>query len=235
MYGLSFAVYNNGVRKYQAFDALVESFNAMAKPSRHIYINCGNAQITAEESRSLFSHIDILSANIAAASTVNDASPILMERAVAYSMVQDFEAALNDLTVCLQADSTNVLAYWQRAVCQSMLNNYDASRGIDTRLTTAKAESDFNDALKLAPTNAYIYYDRGNLYASRKDYAKAVDDYTRAIELDPNLAEAYYNRGLTRIRANNRTQGIADLSKAGELGLYGAYSLIKQYSADKNK
>ena len=30
-------------------------------------------------------------------------------------------------------------------------------------------------------------------------------------------------------------QGIADLSKAGELGLYGAYSLIKQYSADKNK
>ena len=87
----------------------------------------------------------------------------------------------------------------------------------------------------MMPTNAYIYYDRGNLYASRKDYAKAVDDYTRAIELDPNLAEAYYNRGLTRIRANNRTQGIADLSKAGELGLYGAYSLIKQYSADKNK
>ena len=116
-----------------------------------------------------------------------------------------------------------------------MLNNYDASRGIDIRITTAKAEADFNDALKLVPTNAYIYYDRGNLYASRKDYAKAIDDYTRAIELDPKLAEAYYNRGLTRIHANNRAQGIADLSKAGELGLYGAYSLIKQYSADKNK
>lgn len=235
MYGLSFAVYNNGVRTYQAFDAHVESFNAKAKPTRHIYINCGNAQITAEESRSLFSHIDMLSANIAAASTVAEASPYLMERAVAYGMVQDFEAALNDLTVCLQSDSSNVLAYWQRAVCQSMLNNYDASRGIDIRITTAKAEADFNDALKLAPTNAYIYYDRGNLYASRKDYAKAIDDYTRAIELDPKLAEAYYNRGLTRIHANNRAQGIADLSKAGELGLYGAYSLIKQYSADKNK
>jgi hypothetical protein len=67
----------------------------------------------------------------------------------------------------------------------------------------------------------------------KKDYARAIDDYTMAITLDANLAEAYYNRGLARIYSNNKSAGVADLSKAGELGLYNAYHLIKRYTADK--
>ena len=53
------------------------------------------------------------------------------------------------------------------------------------------------------------------------------------ISKNANLAEAYYNRGLARMKADNRKAGIADLSKAGELGLYDAYSIIKQFSASK--
>ena len=89
--------------------------------------------------------------------------------------------------------------------------------------------SDLCEAIKLAPQNAYLYYNRGNLFAQRKDYAHAVDDYTQAIELDRNLAEAWYNRGLVHIYANRINEGISDLSKAGELGLYDAYSVIKKY------
>ena len=51
----------------------------------------------------------------------------------------------------------------------------------------------------------------------------------RTITLEPNLAEAYYNRGLILIRTGKRKEGIDDLSKAGERGLYDAYSVIKQY------
>ena len=43
------------------------------------------------------------------------------------------------------------------------------------------------------------------------------------------LAEAYYNRGLIHIELNNYQQAYLDLSKAGELGLYSAYSLIKHF------
>ena len=43
------------------------------------------------------------------------------------------------------------------------------------------------------------------------------------------MAEAYYNRGICLIKQNRQDEGIADLSKAGELGLYTAYSLIKKY------
>ena len=52
---------------------------------------------------------------------------------------------------------------------------------------------------------------------------------TILIEIDPNIAEAYYNRGLARIHQEQLDEGIADLSKAGELGLYDAYSVIKKY------
>ena len=47
------------------------------------------------------------------------------------------------------------------------------------------------------------------------------------------MAEAYYNRGICRIKLNQQAEGIGDLSKAGELGLYTAYSLIKKYRPAK--
>ena len=58
-------------------------------------------------------------------------------------------------------------------------------------------------------------------------------DYDKAIELDPKLADAYYNRGLTHIYLGNNRLGIQDLSKAGELGLYAAYNVIKRFTERK--
>ena len=60
------------------------------------------------------------------------------------------------------------------------------------------------------------------------DFEHAIRDYTRAIELDANLAEAYYNRGLAYLANKRQEEAIRDLSKAGELGLYQAYSIIKR-------
>ena len=86
-----------------------------------------------------------------------------------------------------------------------------------------------SDAIQLSPKNAYLYYNRGNLYALRQDYQRAIDDYNRAIALEQDIAEIYYNRGLARIHSKQVAEGIADLSKAGELGIYQAYSVIKKY------
>ena len=67
------------------------------------------------------------------------------------------------------------------------------------------------------------------MYARRADYERAISDFNSAIELDPTLAEAWYNRGLSQLYSNRQQEGISDLSKAGELGLYTAYSVIKKY------
>ncbi len=65
------------------------------------------------------------------------------------------------------------------------------------------------------------------------DYRAALADYDKAISLNDNFADAYFNRGLTLIFLGNNKQGVADLSKAGELGLYTAYNIIKRYTEVK--
>ena len=66
-----------------------------------------------------------------------------------------------------------------------------------------------------------------------KDYRAALVDYDKAIHLDPNFADAYFNRGLVNIYLGNNRQGILDLSKAGELGLFSAYNIIKRFTDRK--
>lgn len=73
------------------------------------------------------------------------------------------------------------------------------------------------------------------LKAQQKDYTAAVEGFEKALKLNPRMAEAYFNLGLTRIFAGDKAEGIKNLSKAGELGLYDAYSLIKQYGEEKSK
>ena len=94
-------------------------------------------------------------------------------------------------------------------------------------MRTARVLADLTRAIELG-ANAYLYYNRANVYVDRHDLQHAVEDYSRAIALDKNLAEAYYNRGLARLALKQDAEGISDLSKAGELGLYTAYSIIKR-------
>ena len=67
------------------------------------------------------------------------------------------------------------------------------------------------------------------------DYRAALVDYNKAIELDSRFADAYYNRGLTNIFLGNNRQGIQDLSKAGELGIFSAYNIIKRFTTIEEK
>ena len=143
-------------------------------------------------------------------------------------VVQNYADAIDDLTNYLKTDSVSSIAYWQRAVCQSRLNDFNAAQGTDVRLKTDHVLSDLTTALKYNSKNAYLYYNRGNVYVERQDFTHAVDDYSRAIELDPHLAEAWYNRGLALMSLKKQDEAISDLSKAGELGLYTAYSIIKR-------
>ena len=63
----------------------------------------------------------------------------------------------------------------------------------------------------------------------------AESQYLKAVSVDHNLAEAYYNLGLTYLRQAKRSEAFSSLSKAGELGLYDAYSVIKRNAATDNK
>lgn len=229
MFVLSYRTYSNGVKSYVAFDASVDAFNRQSHPFYPVTITCNPKTLTEQETHQYFHLIDTLSARIQECKDLRNESGLLLQRAVAHSVAQDFESAISDLTAYLQIDSLQSIAFWQRAVCRAMLLEFTSTQGIETELKSAATVSDFNTAHQLSPGNPYICYDRGCFYMQKQDYAKAVDDFSAALSMDSRIAEAYYNRGLCRIRSGHRSSGIEDLSKAGELGLYDAYSIIKKY------
>jgi len=91
---------------------------------------------------------------------------------------------------------------------------------------------DYDQIIQLNPDFVFAYYNRANIRCSQKNYRQALDDYNEAINHNPEFAEAYYNRGLTRLYLGDTSRGIADLSKAGELGIVEAYSIIKKMTAE---
>lgn len=73
-----------------------------------------------------------------------------------------------------------------------------------------------------------LWYNRACIEARLGMHKEALNDYDKVLQLQPRLAEAWYNRGLLQLQLKNKEKGLADLRRAGELGLYAAYSILKQ-------
>lgn len=228
MFSLSFQRMHDDVRSYVPFDRHVEALNQRIN-ARAIYINNVQPMFSEAETRGYFAYIDSLTGAISHSSNTQQALNLLLLRSVAYAAIQNYDSAIDDLTTYLQDDSTCVVALWMRAVCQSRINQFQAAQGTNVELKNANVLADLNHALTLDSQNAYLFYNRATLHALRQDYVKAIEDYSRAIAIDAHLAEAYFNRGICAIYRKQTEAGVNDLSKAGELGLYTAYSVIKKY------
>ena len=64
-------------------------------------------------------------------------------------------------------------------------------------------------------------------------YQSAIDDLTQAIRLRSRFSQALFNRGILRILNGQPAEAGPDLSLAGELGIYEAYSIIKHNTPKK--
>ena len=74
-----------------------------------------------------------------------------------------------------------------------------------------------------------------NLYCLSSKFVESVDSYTKAINVYPYMGDAYYNRGLVLIYLKDKEKGCIDLSRAGELGVGDAYSVISKYCEEEKK
>lgn len=77
--------------------------------------------------------------------------------------------------------------------------------------------------------SAVVQYNIGNAYFLMDDLKAATNAYTTALQREPEFVEALYNRGLLYLIQDDKSKGCADMSKAGELGLNQAYSIIQRY------
>ena len=169
-------------------------------------------------------------------------------RAMDFMMVKNPEKAITDFTRAIEASPKFALAYMGRSYARYMQLQIDTQL-TDDRPTTGAAKpgegmlkekktnleineiiSDLNHVLELSPRNVYALFNKGNAYIIIQNYTEAITCYTEAIEVKPDFGEAYYNRGLMYLRMGNKERGVADLSKAGELGILPSYNVLKRMS-----
>ena len=221
----------------------LESINRSRQLPLHLLVTASEQALDEEQIAYHFKDIDEQTRRFGEG---GDEAVYYFARGLDFYLVQDLSAAIDDFTEAIVADGSLWLSYYSRAVArykQTELERADIEDKetkvadtpndfmVDARLTDYQLIlADLNKAIDLAPDFAYSYYNRGNVLSQLKDYRAALVSYDEAIALEPNLAEAYYNRGLTYIFLGENAKGVADLSKAGELGLYSAYNLIKRFA-----
>lgn len=221
------------------FFAPLNNLNRELKNELTLYMVNIEVPLTDALINYLFRNIDVVSGKIAR--DPNDFYSYFV-RAIHYSLVQDFDNAIKDFSSAIQLKN-DALAYFCRAELRkkqlevSVANikteegkNKATSLAIDKMLSVdyEMVLRDYDKAIELSAEFVFAHYNRANILIQLKDYNAAIAYYTNAIRINTNFAEAYFNRGLTYIYLGDTDRGIADLSKAGELGIYDAYNLIKK-------
>ena len=136
-------------------------------------------------------------------------------------MIKDFASAIDDCTRAIVMADKDM----ETIICFCRANwRY--------RMTDADLElvlRDLDQVLRLQPDFAFALFNKANIIGGQQNYKEAILYYTKAIQIDNDFAEAYFNRGLVYIYTGENEKGLADLSKAGELGIYQAYNLITRF------
>ena len=144
-----------------------------------------------------------------------------MNRAVLRADMIEFISSIeSNVQVLTMDDSGNTRA----RVRDQITHQYDYTEAI----------ADMKSAAEIVPDIPYFHFNLGNLYCLASDHISSIESYTRAIELYPYMGDAYFNRGLVLIYLKDREKGCIDLSRAGELGVSDAYSVISKYCEDEN-
>jgi tetratricopeptide (TPR) repeat protein len=84
-------------------------------------------------------------------------------------------------------------------------------------------------AIKLNPTFATYYYNRGNSKIKIKDYLGAIEDFSKTVEINSSHTNAFYNRGVIKIIIGQKESALSDLRCAEAHGLVKASETIKNY------
>ncbi len=239
LYVLTFYRREDAVKRYIPFYAALDRLNKDLGGVQSVLLS--NSEPTLDESRLNlhFASINVLTERLQGSP---DNPLLLLARALDYYQVRDFESALADLNRALELSPDHLWALMARVQVRcrqaAALENADRKPDglpADNLLGYRLALKDLETINRLAPDLQYAHYNRGNVYVRLQDYDQAVEAYTRALDIDPQFPDAYYNRGVAHIKAGRLQDGLADLSRAGELGLYSAYNLIKRYSKAQSK
>lgn len=146
----------------------------------------------------------------------------LMNRAALRAEMIDFISSIDNSVQTLSMDDRGTT---RARVKDQVTRTYDYSEALNDMVAAVMTVGDI----------PYIHYNLGNIYVLSSKLVEAIGSYTEAVELYPAMGDAYFNRGLVLIYLKDKEKGCIDLSRAGELGVKDAYSVIKKYCESENE
>jgi Flp pilus assembly protein TadD len=162
-----------------------------------------------------------------------------LRRGNAYKELKNAINAMYDYNKCIELNPQNEIAYSNRGLLKGILG--DLSGGFQDCISSLKinensvayynlgwicfeqedyeqAERAFSDAIKLEPSKASIYNERGQARIQLKKYKEAIQDFTSLIGLEPSNPMAFINRAICYLQLSENNEACKDLKKAKELG-----------------
>lgn len=115
------------------------------------------------------------------------------------------ELGISNLDEVLKLDTASWIAYYYRGICHKHLSKFES------------AERDLIKSKELAPKQAVIYLELGEIYHMRNAFNKATTAYEKAIEVDPNLTQAYYNLGSLSLVKGDVKKGLRYYEKCNQV------------------
>ena len=228
----------NALRQTNYSHATVDAYNRALRLPAALRFTTKEMTLTADMVNQHFAQIsdlshqiDLLEQMAQPGSTNNDLlCASYIARAFEFALVQDYSSALDDVTRAILMDSKMYFAYFCRANWRYKWLEYKRAIGEPTdKADFELMMRDYDYVINHLPDFSFAYYNKANMLCIQQDFKAAISYYTQAIAADGDFAEAYFNRGLTYIYIGENDKGIADLSKAGELGVYQAYNLISRF------
>jgi len=198
---------------------------------KELYLVTKEVPLSRSISDYYFAELEGLSRRIASQPYVG---VLYLVRAMDYAMLQDFDNAMDDFTKAIVYGVDEGMVYFMRAMVR--YKSWESAMGVEEGKMREKmlvkewemVLRDMEKAAEMMPGAGFVWYNKGNMLVMKGDYNGAVGCYDRALELEKNLGEAYFNRGLTYMLLNNREKAASDMSKAGEMGVWRAYRILKE-------
>ena len=138
-----------------------------------------------------------------------------------YAMMGESKIAIDNYSKALVLDTTDGIALYNRANEKMILEDING------------AIEDYNNSLKIDSSNTNTLIMLAEAKLKIGDLDGALSNYNSIIKIDTTFAKAYFLRGVSQVTLEEYGNACKDFKRAGELGYFEAYEMIKKYCDKK--
>jgi tetratricopeptide (TPR) repeat protein len=138
-----------------------------------------------------------------------------------YAMMGESKIAIDNYSKALVLDTINGIAFYNRANEKMILNDIEG------------AIEDYEKSLEIDSVNISTLIMLAEAKLKVGDLDGALSNYNSIIKIDTTFAKAYFLRGVSQVSIEEYGNACKDFKRAGELGYFEAYEMIKKYCDKK--